>query len=201
MHRHKQPGTAFDVLLGSTARHLTGGGVEVVIYTIGHSTVQAEELVKFLKDHGIEAVLDVRSSPYSRYAPQFNREDFAERLALAGIEYHYGGNHLGGRPRDPSCYDTNDEDRVLYDKVEKKDWYLRGIEGLLVLASDKWTAVMCAEEDPGQCHRHLLISQTLLDRGIEVQHIRHRDSETWTEQARRTLDRDVEQLGFGDDWE
>lgn len=173
----------------------------MVIYTIGHSTIPAEELVTYLRFHGIEAVLDVRSSPYSRYAPQFNREDLAERLALAGIEYHYGGNYLGGRPRDPSCYDASDAGRVLYNEVEKKDWYVKGIEGLLVLAVERFTAVMCAEEDPGQCHRHLLISQTLLERGVEVQHIRHRDGETWTEEARRSLDRDVAQLRFGDGWE
>ncbi len=173
----------------------------MVIYTIGHSNVEPEEIVEVLRSHGIEAILDVRSSPYSRHAPQFNREAFAEHLALAGIEYQYAGNYLGGRPRDPSCYDADDEDRVLYRKVEGKDWYLRGIEGLIHLATDKWTALMCAEEDPAQCHRHLLISQTLLDRGVEVQHIRHKDGETWTEQARRTLDRDVEQLGFGDEWE
>ena len=173
----------------------------MVIYTIGHSNVEADKIVDLLRQYGIDVVLDVRSSPYSRHAPQFNREDFAERLALAGIEYQYGGGYLGGRPRDPSCYDREDEERVLYEEVEKKEWYSRGIEGLIQLATEKWAAVMCAEEDPGVCHRHLLIAQTLLDRGIDVEHIRHKDGETWTEQARRTLDRDVEQLGFGDEWE
>jgi uncharacterized protein (DUF488 family) len=172
----------------------------VIIYTIGHSNVEPREIVELLRSSGIEAVLDVRSSPYSRHAPQFNREDFAEELELAGMQYVYGGNHLGGRPKDPSCYDPNDEERVLYDEVEKRDWYLRGIEGLIQLASEKWTAVLCAEEDPSHCHRHLLIAQTLLDRDIEVQHIRHKGSETWTEQARKTLEREAKQLGFGDQW-
>ena len=172
----------------------------MIIYTIGHSNVEPREIVELLRSSGIEAVLDVRSSPYSRHAPQFNREDLAEELELAGMQYVYGGNHLGGRPKDASCYDPNDEERVLYDEVEKRDWYLRGIEGLIQLASEKWTAVMCAEEDPGVCHRHLLIAQTLLDRGIDVEHIRHKDGETWTEQARRSLDRDVEQPRFGDEW-
>ena len=171
------------------------------IYTIGHSNVEPGDVVELLRSHGIEAVLDVRSSPYSKHAPQFNREAFAEDLAQAGIDYVYGGNHLGGRPRDPSCYDQDDEDRVLYREVEKKDWYQKGVEGLIHLAAEKWTAVMCSEEDPAHCHRQLLIAQTLLDRGIDVQHIRHKGSETWTEPARRTLDRDVEQLGFGDEWE
>ena len=170
----------------------------MIIYTIGHSNVEPHEIVELLRSSGIEAVLDVRSSPYSRHAPQFNREDLAEQLELSGIQYSYGGNHLGGRPKDASCYDPHDEETVLYDEVEKKDWYLRGIEGLIQLASEKWTAVMCAEEDPSHCHRHLLIAQSLLDRDIEVQHIRHKGSEKWTEQARKTLEREAKQLRFED---
>jgi uncharacterized protein (DUF488 family) len=178
---------------------LTEGG-SVTIYTLGHSNVETGKIVELLRSYDVEAVLDVRSSPYSRHAPQFNREDFAEELALAGIDYIYGGNHLGGKPKDPSCYDQNDEDRVLYEEVEKKDWYQRGIEGLLQLATEKLTAVMCAEEDPSHCHRHLLIAQTLLDRDVDVQHIRHKGGESWEEPARRTLERDAEQLRFGDEW-
>ncbi len=172
----------------------------MVIYTIGHSSVETDEIIDALKSYDIEVVLDVRSAPYSRHTPQFNREAFADDLAQAGIEYVYGGNYLGGRPKDPSCYDPEDEETVLYQEVEKKDWYQRGIDGLIQLASEKLPAVMCAEEDPGHCHRHLLITQTLLDREVEVEHIRHKGGETWTESARRVLNRDAEQLGFGDEW-
>ena len=172
----------------------------MIIYTIGHSNVDVEQIVEPLQRYHVEVVVDVRSSPYSRFAPQFNREDLAERLHMAGIEYVHAGQYLGGRPKDPTCYDQDDDGKVLYGMVEKKDWYRRGIDQLLELATEKWTAVMCAEEDPNHCHRHLLIAQTLLDREIEVQHIRHKGGETWTEPAHRTLDREVEQLGFGDEW-
>jgi len=172
----------------------------MIIYTIGHSNVEVEAVTELLKAHDVEVVLDVRSSPYSEHAPQFNRDDFAEQLANDGIEYVYGGHYLGGRPKDPSCYDEHDEEKVLYREVEKRDWYQEGIGGLIELATEKWTAVMCAEEDPSHCHRHLLIAQTLLDRDVEVQHIRHKGGETWTEPAHRTLDREVEQLRFGDEW-
>ena len=172
----------------------------MIIYTIGHSNVEVETIIELLKAHDVEAVLDVRSSPYSEHAPQFNRENLAEELTQADIQYVYGGHYLGGRPKDPSCYDEQDEQRVLYREVEKKDWYQKGVDGLIELATEKWTAVMCAEEDPNHCHRHLLIAQTLLDREVDVQHIRHKGGETWTEPAHRTLDREVEQLGFGDEW-
>jgi uncharacterized protein (DUF488 family) len=142
----------------------------MVVYTVGHSNVDVEEVVKLLEQYGIEMVLDVRSSPYSRFAPQFNKEALAERLWRAGIEYVYAGDRLGGRPRyaDASCYEGG---RLSRREVEKKEWYQEATDRLVEIATGQ-TAVMCAEEDPKRCHRHWLIAQTLLDRGIEVQHIR-----------------------------
>lgn len=166
----------------------------MIIYTIGHSNVEVDEILKPLERYGVEVVLDVRSSPYSRFAPQFNREDLAERLHTEGIEYVYAGQYLGGRPKDPSCYDQDDDSKVLYREIEKKEWYQRAIDQLIQLASEKWTAFLCAEEDPGQCHRHMLITQTLLDRDIEVRHIRHKEGQVWDELAGRELARDVEQF-------
>jgi len=144
----------------------------MVIYTIGHSNVDVEEITRLLKEYGIELVLDVRSSPYSRFSPQFNRETLAGSLWEAGIEYKYAGDRLGGRPgkkKDPSLYDG---DQVSYSELETRQWYQEAIDGLVGVASRKWIAIMCAEEDPDHCHRHQLIAQTLLDRGIEVHHIR-----------------------------
>ena len=163
----------------------------MVIYTIGHSNVDVEEITRLLKEYGIELVLDVRSSPYSRFSPQFNRETLAGSLREAGIEYAYAGHYLGGRPKDPHLYDG---DKVDYTELEETGWYQEAIDGLIEVATEKWTVVVCAEEDPGRCHRHLLIAQTLLDRGIEVRHIRHRGGETWEEVAARKLEREVKQL-------
>jgi uncharacterized protein (DUF488 family) len=68
--------------------------------------------------------------------------------------------------------------RFDYAEVMKRDWYRRGIERLLQLMGENLTAIMCSEEDPVQCHRHHLIAQTLLERGITVWHIRaNRDVE------------------------
>ncbi len=166
----------------------------MIIYTIGHSNVDVDEIVRSLEEYEIEMVLDVRSSPYSRVAPQFNREPLAERLYTAGIEYVYAGQYLGGRPKDPSCYDQDDDSKVLYGEIENKEWYQQGIDRLVELATEKWTAVLCAEEDPQHCHRHKLIAQTLLDRGIEVRHIRHKNGTVWDKPAERALEREVEQL-------
>lgn len=109
----------------------------MVIYTIGHSNVHLEEIVKLLKKHGIEILLDVRSSPYSRFAPQFNRETLAESLWKAGIQYDYAGRHLGGRRRDRNCHNEDDEDKLLYKEVEKRGWYQEAIDGLIEVATEQ----------------------------------------------------------------
>jgi len=141
----------------------------VRIYTIGHSNVPTEKIINLLRDHSIEILVDVRSQPYSRYSPQFNREDFQRILSQECIEYAFAGEWLGGRPKDPSCYEDG---RVSYERMETKDWYRRGIARLLEIAAEKRTAIMCAEEDPRHCHRHNLVAKTLMEEAVEVLHIR-----------------------------
>ena len=142
------------------------------IYTIGHSNVKFEKFLSLLK--GIEVLVDVRSIPFSRYASQFNIENIKRELESVEIEYvfmedEYVGNVLGGRPRDDECY-TNK--KVIYECVMKKDWYKKGISALIDLANKKRTVIMCSEEDPYKCHRHHLITQSLLKEGVTVFHIR-----------------------------
>lgn len=139
------------------------------IFTIGHSNIKAEVIVDLLKQHSIEVLIDVRSVPYSRFNPQFNRESFKRTLNNNGIQYAYAGHSLGGRPNDPTCYDG---DQVQYSRIMDKPWYLQGIDQLLECAKYQRVALMCSEEDPKKCHRHNLIAQTLMERGVTVWHIR-----------------------------
>jgi uncharacterized protein (DUF488 family) len=112
----------------------------------------------------------VRSQPYSRWVHQFNRELLIQDLRAAGIDYQYMGDVLGGRPSDPSLYDPGEE-RPDYQRMEQSPEYQAGIEQLLTLAADRPAVVMCSEGEHHHCHRHLLITQTLLERGIRVIHI------------------------------
>jgi len=139
------------------------------VFTIGHSNVAAERIVELLKQHGIEVLIDVRSVPYSRHNPQFNRDSFQHVLKAAGIEYAYAGQYLGGRPDDPTCYEG---EQVQYKLIMDKPWYQKGIDQLIEIARGRRVALMCSEEDPLRCHRHNLIAQTLLKRGVTVLHIR-----------------------------
>ncbi|ATZ61345.2 MAG: DUF488 domain-containing protein [Methanosarcinales archaeon Met12] len=142
------------------------------IYTVGHSNVEFEKFLSLL--NGIEVLVDVRSVPFSKYTPQFNIKNIKMKLENVGIEYvfmedEYMGNVLGGEPRDGDCYENG---KIIYENVMKKGWYKRGILALIELANKKGTVIMCSEEDPHKCHRHHLITQSLLKEGMDVFHIR-----------------------------
>lgn len=144
--------------------------MNLLIRTIGHSDHTTAIFVDLLRRHGITLVVDVRSQPYSRWAHQFNRETLARDLQDAGIAYRFMGDALGGRPADPALYDPGQE-RPDYQRVEQTPDYKAGIDQLLDLAQTEQVAVMCSEGDYCRCHRHFLITQTLLERGVRVLHI------------------------------
>jgi uncharacterized protein (DUF488 family) len=141
----------------------------LLIHTIGHSDHTTQAFVDLLCQHDITLVADVRSQPYSRWAPQFNRETLERDLEEAGIDYLFLGDDLGGRPSDPGLYGEGHPD---YGHMEQSESYQRGIERLLDRAGTERVTIMCGEGDYQQCHRHLLITQTLLKRGISVLHIK-----------------------------
>ena len=141
------------------------------LFSIGHSNAEINAFIDLLRRYEIAALVDTRSQPYSRYNQHFSREHLKQSLVEAGIEYFYLGKELGGRPEDPALYFQNG--KVDYDLVAQSLLYLAGIERLLALASDCRVAFMCAEADYKSCHRYWLITRTLIQRGIEVQHILH----------------------------
>src|SRR5450759_2499767 len=152
------------------------------LFTIGHSNHAIERFIQLLQDNGIQQVVDVRSAPYSRFNPQFNRDFLESALKRHQIGYIYAGKRLGGRPNDPSCYkshklpaeETDYLHEVDYPEVMRKQWFQKGIQQLLALAEEQSTAILCSEEDPAQCHRHHLVARCLLDGypEVTVQHIR-----------------------------
>ena len=140
----------------------------LTIHTIGHSDHTAATFMELLRRRDIDLVVDVRSQPYSRWAPQFNRETLERELGAAGIRYHFMGDVLGGRPSAPELYVNGDPD---YGRMAQTPAYQTGIERLLDLAETERVSIMCSEGDYRNCHRHHLITQTLLERGARVIHI------------------------------
>lgn len=157
------------------------------VFTIGHSNHAADAFVALLRRHGVALVIDVRSAPYSRYLPHFNKELLAEALRKAGIRYAFRGKELGGQPSDRAYYD--DEGRVLYREVSRTPAYGEAIEFVADSSGERQVALMCSEKEPLDCHRTLMISQTLAERGLAVAHI-HADGslENHAEAMNRLLD-------------
>jgi uncharacterized protein (DUF488 family) len=143
---------------------------EIQIYTIGHSNHSWERFSALLGTGPIEVVVDVRSSPFSRYAPHFNKEVIENALSRAGIKYLFLGNILGGRPETEEVYD--EQGHVYYDRIEKSPQFKEGINRLLKGAQSYKVALLCGEEDPTQCHRRLLLGKVLSKHGVGIIHIR-----------------------------
>ncbi len=138
------------------------------LFTIGHSIHSVERFIDLLKMHGITALCDVRSSPYSRYTPQFNRESLKDELVRHHIIYLYLGAELGPRSSDPTCYENG---KVQYNRLAGKDLFQQGLGRLRKGITTHRIALMCAEKDPLTCHRMLLICRNLRGDDIVIRHI------------------------------
>jgi uncharacterized protein (DUF488 family) len=142
--------------------------VAKTIFTIGHSTHTQEYFIGLLSRHGITALCDVRSKPYSRLNPQFNREELRKSLEECGIAYVFLGKELGARSEDPACYENG---RVQYERLAHTDLFRHGLDRVQKGMKDYRIALMCAEKEPLDCHRTILVARHLVALGLDVQHI------------------------------
>ncbi len=140
------------------------------LFSIGHSNHELPRLIELLRSAGVTAVADVRSQPYSRRLPQFNRPDLEAALRQCDIAYAFLGDLLGGRPRQPSLYDA--EGRADYARIRAAAAFQRGLDRLIQGLEENRVATLCAEEDPLDCHRGLMIAPAMLERGISSVHLR-----------------------------
>ncbi|MCC6694963.1 MAG: DUF488 domain-containing protein [Candidatus Hydrogenedentes bacterium] len=142
----------------------------MMLYTIGHSNHAFLHLVDLLRMHGVVTVADVRSRPYSRHCPQFNRDALRKSLAAHSIDYIFLGKELGGKPDDPECYAA--DGKPDYGHMAQRPAFREGLDRVERLMKDAKTAILCAEEDPSRCHRRHLIARVLSGEGVHVEHIR-----------------------------
>ena len=145
---------------------------KLTVLTIGHSTRTVEEFLSILKAHGLERLVDVRSIPKSRRVPQFNSDAFAASLREQGIDYVHLKTLGGRRQAKKDSINTgwrNSSFRGYADYMATDEFRI-GLKRLLQIASEKRTAIMCAEAVPWRCHRSL-ISDALLVRGVYVDDI------------------------------
>jgi uncharacterized protein (DUF488 family) len=138
------------------------------ILTVGHSTHALEKFLALLSAQGVTAIADVRSIPASKFTPQFNRESLKQSLKQVGIKYVFLGKELGARSDDPSCYENG---QVVYDRLAQTELFQSGIHRLQHGLERENIAIMCAEQEPLDCHRTLLVSRVLEERGVPIAHI------------------------------
>ena len=158
------------------------------VFTIGHSNHSLEAFLELLANHGVTAVADVRSAPFSRFCPQFNRDALSAALKDRGIRYTYLGRELGGRSADPACYQGG---QIRYELVVRTKSFRDGLARIVDGAARHRIALMCAEKEPLDCHRTLLVAPALTASGIAVAHVLA-DGEI--EPHEKTLDRLLEQF-------
>jgi len=139
-----------------------------IVFTIGHSNHPIEKVLSLLALHQINAVADVRSSPFSRINPQFNREEFQKALNDAEVRYVFLGKELGARSDDPTCYEN---DKIQYQRLAKTKQFQSGLERIIEGASSYRVALMCVEKNPLHCHRTILVARELAKQGLGVMHI------------------------------
>jgi uncharacterized protein (DUF488 family) len=141
------------------------------VYTIGHGRAAFVAVAEVLAGHGVATLVDVRSHPYSRHAPEFSRPVLEGLAATSGFGYRWMGDALGGRPDDPGLVAA---DGVLDEAALRRSPRFRaGLTDLAALAVGGAVALLCAEEDPGHCHRSRVIAPALEEMGLQVVHLRH----------------------------
>ncbi len=140
------------------------------IYTVGHSNHALETFLGLLRENGIDTLVDTRSRPYSKFVPHFNPDEMKAAVTQAGIRYVFLGRELGGRPEGAEFYDA--EGHALYYKVAESAAFLGAVAKLERAVVLRRVALCCAEENPSDCHRRLLVGRVLSERGMDVRHIR-----------------------------
>ena len=162
------------------------------LFTVGHSNLDFEQFVKLLRDCAVKLLVDVRSRPQSSRFPQFSQPGFERLLAAEGIAYLFLGDELGGRPDDPDAYRP---DGLADYRSRRKSYAFRaGLERLLKELEVHTLVMMCAEEDPLECHRFLMICPELVQAGIQPLHIRKGSRIEMEEAAENRL---LDAAGFG----
>ncbi len=155
------------------------------VLTVGHSSHPFGDFVALLRRQLVAVVADVRSVPYSRRYPQFNRRALEGSLGEHDIHYVFLGAELGARSRDASCYDA--EGRIRFSRLSETGIFLQGIERVIEGAASTRMALLCAERDPANCHRAILVAPVLRERGVTVHHLLPDGSLESQEQLRERL--------------
>lgn len=166
------------------------------VWTVGHSNHDLEAFIDLVARHRIAYLVDIRSHPYSRFAPHFNREQLQRSIEARSIRYAFLGEALGGRPQREDQFDA--EGRALYDRMAVEPAFREAIERLLRGACEHRLALLCSCGQPQGCHRRLLVGKVLCARGAELRHILP-DGDVLSERTVELRDDYAQDMLFGHD--
>ena len=161
-----------------------------VLYTVGHSNHDWETFLDLLNVNSVTCIVDVRSSPYSRYCPQFNRDTLQQALEVEGLHYVFMGRELGARRDEPGCYVDG---QARYDLIAKSKLFQAGLARIRKGVVGHRIALMCSEKDPITCHRMVLVCHSLKSESIEIRHVLDDGYVETNEESERRL---LEEWGF-----
>lgn len=140
------------------------------LFTIGHSQYSIDYFIGLLNKYGIDYLLDVRSTPYSKYAEQYNKENISRELKSANIKYSFLGKYFGARPQNTELY--ADEGYLDFERVRGSQDFNKGIENVILgLNQGHKIALMCTEKEPIDCHRAILVARAFEIQMIYAKHI------------------------------
>ena len=167
--------------------------VKIEIYTLGHSNYPFDKFIEILKKYDINCVVDIRSTPYSKYNTQYNKEFLHETLKNLGYTYIYMADEFGAKRRTRNSY--NDEGYADFDKVILEEDFKKGIERLKVGCAKNYKIVLLgAMQEPIRCPRAILLGRELIKEGFNVKHIMHEgDLKTQDELEEQLLEKYFEE--------
>jgi uncharacterized protein (DUF488 family) len=139
------------------------------VYTIGHGDRTFGAIREVLEHHGVAMIVDVRSHPTSRHAPDFRKRHLESAAAAAGIGYRWMGAALGGRPENPQLLNAAGEPD--WEAIARTPRFRTAITDIIALSAEAPVAVLCAETSPDHCHRTLLVAPALVAGGARVVHL------------------------------
>jgi uncharacterized protein (DUF488 family) len=140
------------------------------IYTIGYSGYKIENFLIEIKEHRISSVIDVRSNPYSQYYTDYNKENFEIFLKKNGVYYRNYVNEFGAQQKNRNFYSS--DGYLDFEKFVKSEYFLNGVRNLKA-GMDKGYKflLMCAEKDPFNCHRAMMVASEFYKLGYSVVHL------------------------------
>lgn len=140
------------------------------LYTVGHSVYEPKDFISLLENSEINTIVDIRSTPYSRYASQYNKESLQHLLKEINMHYIFMGDLLGARYEDKNL--LFNDGKVNFKAVQSTKLFQDGITRLDKGIDKGYNiSLMCSEKEAFDCHRFSLVSEFLTKIGINVNHI------------------------------